>query len=369
MNSKKIVTAITLFILLFSYLHLSQETNAQETSVRIVVTSDWHHGASAHITEMRTTIATKNPDFVFDLGDLVEDGDYASQWAEYAQTVDYFKNTVGCRYFAIPGDHDVPGKSEAWNSITYFMDSSGQTAMNFLVKIGNNVFIFISGCPRYNYAWDTYYGWKASTSRIDHQQVWTDPVMQWLDKQLSKYASTCNIFILSHESPVNSSFDSWGWYAEGKHRVTGLWGDILMKKTEQLYQIINKYPNTRIVFFHGHQHHDSSEFYDDTWDTGKSTYNVAGGSVVFGSNPNSPQVPSNLVVAYVGNGWPEHGTGVASFRYFDLVEGRKNITLYSWDAQNNIQLGITVNGSSTPVSSVTIPLTYTIQDLSNVYFQ
>lgn len=358
--NKKISTIIISFILLFSYFTLFEFSSAQTTSIRIVVTSDWHHGASTHISNLIATIKAKHPDYIFDLGDVVEDGYNSAHWDQYASTVNTLKS-AGISYFAIPGDHDVPDEHFEWHE-DRFMDATNQTSASFLIKIGNNVFIFLRSY-RYNNVWESDYMNESSTNI--RQGIWTDQQLGWLKKILQKYSASNNIFLMTHYAPINSTAGSWGWWGEGKceYRTTAdRWATITMHQTAKLYSILKNY--TVDVLMHGHIHIDPTTFKDGSWD---GNTKVLGGTVVFGSA--TSHLPQNTTFVLVGNGYPEHSpppsygynSNYATFRYFDLVTGQNYFTLYAWNADLNGSIGMTVNASSTPVTSINIPLRFPIE--------
>lgn len=316
-----------------------------------VLWADTHYGnrqgdgAANDIAASVSWIKTLNPDFIFHIGDIVDQGKVSAFNSANIDFDDIVENTLAERiWFVVGGGHDgYFGSSGCPNcNGAKFARARELTSLWYTIKEGNNVVIFCSILQGRS-------GWVSDWGNGDGHFIPQDKI-DWLEEQLSKWAGTeNNIFVIAHTPIYHTNAKTHGWAQMDK----GEW----QTTSKKLLDLFDKY---RVdVYIHGHVHMDPDKAYSAHREVSQGNVLIRGFR---------EDLPNTTFIHATDICW-EHGRSrrstYPSVMYFTLIEGNDYFDLNAVRVDTNARVGITYNDSAQSLPIIRVPLSYPIANMDS----
>jgi len=337
------------------------EVNTTSNSKLFVLFSDTHYEdldlydisnqdySEEDINYTTAWIETKNPDFLFHVGDITRRGYHT----EVEDAVEGFEELVENTnieniWFTFGGNHDAFNSAHSHWEGAFFQRERNSTSLWYTIKEGNNVFIFVS-LIQDRADWESGWGGYGISSHFIPQNK-----LNWLESQLVKYNDTeNNIFVITHTPIVNTNSYTGSW----AQMERGPW----INTSNQLLDLFEEY---RVdVFIHGHVHTDPNSTYS-------SNENVSAGYILINGFrddlPNTTFLHVPDIDWHHGSGYAEDGdSSYPSVMYFKMIEGNNYFDLRATRTDTNSSVYISYNNGSDANKTLRIPLSYPITGMNS----
>ena len=315
--------------------------------------------ASDDIIAWREYTVQQNPDFIFDIGDLVERAN--PDWVDsyHANNSRIVENTDVERIWYGTGNHDGIHAERAdlpygWDGVEGFYRKGNRTSLNYAVEKGNTAFVMLS--PLYYNDFedddkDYHFSYPSGDDRAPANEfhTLTDRTRQWFTERMNHYCSNdYNIVVMSHTPLYDSNIASSDWY------------DVQNKAWRNSTEyVLDTYRETCSPALHlnGHQHANTYDYLPNL-ENDEDTTN--GGSVVWGAS--DPRLPDGTIYGMVPAIWIDHGIGAnePAVRMMNLTEGATSATMRTINVENGEQIPSTYNDSPDTIQEFTVPFDHPV---------
>ncbi|MCI0497043.1 MAG: metallophosphoesterase, partial [Thermoplasmata archaeon] len=313
---------------IFLILCLLASSAVAQKSKTFVLVADTHfgnvhegNGSADDIASMEDWINGTDPDFLMHMGDIVsyskkagadDQGDYDEFIEAGASFDEMIEHTpINDVWFALGNHEAYPNTDTKYSKWAHwdgarFMRDRGLVSPWYVIKEGNNVFVFVGVVRDMENGWVSEWkdiGWGKNEGSIYIPQN----KLEWLDRTLAYWKDTPNnIFVICHMAIVDTNSYSRAWY----HQSHNQW--IMTSR-----KLLSIFEDNRVdVYLHGHIHTDPDSSYS-------SHVNVSKGNVLVSGFRSD--LPATTFIHVPSINW-EHGkernkrSNYPALMTFDLVE-------------------------------------------------